>query len=246
MTTPDVYRALIIDDERLARQDLAALLAHHRDIEVVADVASLAEAIPHIQGVAPDVIFLDIQLRGESGFELFKKAAITCPVVFVTAFDHYALRAFEVNSLDYLLKPIQAPRLAESLRRLRQHRASTSKTDPGALSLDDLFFYEINRQAKFFRIGEIVYIEAVGGYCHVVTKHEAAPLLVARGVGEWERSLPAAHFVRIHRSYIVHVAFVERLERLPAYTYAAHLTTQEAPIPVSRRRGVALRRLLKV
>lgn len=246
MTTPNVYRALIIDDERLARQDLATLLAQHSDIDVVAEVASLAEAIPHIQAGIPDVIFLDIQLRGESGFELFKKTAITCPVVFVTAFDQYAMRAFEVNSLDYLLKPIQAPRLAESLRRLRQHRASAPEANPAALSLGDLFFYEINRQAQFFRIGGIVYIEALGGYCHVMTEHEAAPLLVARGIGEWERLLPAEHFVRIHRSYIVHVAFVERLERLPAYTYAAHLKTQEEPIPVSRRRGVALRRLLKV
>ena len=116
--------ALIVDDERLARQELRALLAVHPEVQVVGEAASVDEAARHLAREQPDVVFLDIQMPGESGFDLFARAPVSSRVVFVTAHDAHALRAFDVNALDYLLKPVVPARLAESIARLREQAAA--------------------------------------------------------------------------------------------------------------------------
>ena len=111
-------RALIIDDERLARLELRNLLAEHKGIEVVGEAHNVLEAVEKIASIVPDVIFLDIQMPGKTGLELLEEISVLPEVVFVTAYDEYALRAFEVNALDYLVKPVSPARLAECVKKI--------------------------------------------------------------------------------------------------------------------------------
>jgi DNA-binding LytR/AlgR family response regulator len=112
------FRALVIDDERLARKDLIALLGAHDQVTVVGEAEDVPSAINTIQALNPDVIFLDIQMPGDSGFDLLEKTEVKAHIIFVTAYDEYAIRAFEVNALDYLLKPVNPERLAKALEKL--------------------------------------------------------------------------------------------------------------------------------
>lgn len=116
----DEIRALIVDDERLARKDLRRLLSHHKDINIVGEAENISEAVNIINTLSPALVFLDIQLSDESGFSLLDHINHTMQVVFVTAYDHYAVRAFEVNALDYVLKPVHSERLAQTLVRIRK------------------------------------------------------------------------------------------------------------------------------
>src|ERR1039458_7541988 len=111
-------KAIIVDDERLARQELKTMLAEHKDIEVIAECANATEAKEKINRLKPDVVFLDIQMPGKSGLELAQELSPLPALIFITAHDEYAIRAFEVNALDYLLKPMQAQRLAEAIKKL--------------------------------------------------------------------------------------------------------------------------------
>jgi two-component system LytT family response regulator len=111
-------KAIIVDDERLARQELKTMLAEHKDIEIIAECANANEAKEKINSLKPDVVFLDIQMPGKNGLELAQELNPLPELIFITAHDEYALRAFEVNALDYLLKPVQPQRLAETLKKL--------------------------------------------------------------------------------------------------------------------------------
>ena len=110
-------KAILIDDERLARQELKSLLAAYPEIQIVGEANNVETAIESIKQLKPDVIFLDIQMPGKNGFELLEEISGVPEVVFVTAYDEYAIRAFEVNALDYLLKPVQSNRLAETVKK---------------------------------------------------------------------------------------------------------------------------------
>ena len=117
-------RGLIIDDERLARNELKKLLAAHPDIEIVGEASNAEEGIEQIEKLNPDLIFLDIQMPGKTGFEMLAELDAAPTVIFTTAYDEYALKAFEVNALDYLLKPIDPARLSEALNRLANEEKS--------------------------------------------------------------------------------------------------------------------------
>jgi YesN/AraC family two-component response regulator len=119
-------RALIVDDERRARDELRRLLGRHPDVEVVGEAGGAAEARAAIEALQPDLVFLDVQMPGETGFDLLASLDCVPPVVFTTAYDDYALRAFEVSALDYLVKPIEARRLAATVERVRRVRAQAS------------------------------------------------------------------------------------------------------------------------
>jgi two-component system LytT family response regulator len=117
-------RALIVDDERLARKELRSMLSERPEIIVEGEAETVAEAAELIRAEEPDIVFLDVHMHGESGFDLLDKVDVTFKVIFVTAFDAYAIRAFEVNALDYLLKPVNPERLARAVERLCEKRAA--------------------------------------------------------------------------------------------------------------------------
>ena len=142
----EAIRALVVDDERLARQELRRLLAAHPEVRVVGEAAGVDEAARLIERQQPDVVFLDVQLPGETGFDLFERAAVSARVVFVTAHDAHALRAFDVNALDYLLKPVAPERLAETVA--REAGARTAVLNP----IEGLNEEQANAGADYFSL----------------------------------------------------------------------------------------------
>jgi two-component system LytT family response regulator len=224
-----VIRTLIADDEPLAREGLRSRLAMEADLEIVGEAADGLAAVDAIERQVPDLVFLDIQMPGIDGFEVLARVAPThLPVVvFVTAFDRYALRAFEVHALDYLLKPVSAPRLAEALARVRKEVERDSPSERGKLAalLDARERGEspaampghprrwaVKRGDRYvlLRADEIEWIEAAANYVKLYSK--GAGYLMRGTLSALERQLDPARFARIHRSTIVNVDRVKEIK----------------------------------
>ncbi|WP_263789300.1 LytR/AlgR family response regulator transcription factor [Salinibacter sp.] len=240
---PDPIQILIVDDERLARRSIRSALHGVEDAAVAGEAGGVNAAAEQIHTSEPDVVLLDVQMRGETGFDLLDRLDAPVQVIFVTAHDEYAVRAFEVNALDYLLKPVDPDRLAEALQRARQAETALPNDEeatPDAFQYDDLFFYEEGRRPRFIRIREIVFIAAAGNYTELhLTDGDTA--LTSTTLSTWTDRLPNAHFARIHRSTIVNVERVATVEQGDGRTYSVHVEGRDDPLSMSRRRARALR-----
>ena len=186
------FSTLIVDDERLARKDLIAMLEDHESIRVVGEAEDVSSAIQAIEQHKPDIVFLDVQMPGESGFDLLEKTQFHSNVIFVTAYDEYAIRAFEVNALDYLLKPVNPERLASTIRRLESEEAIDVKS-MRPLEYEDCLFISINNQLKFMKVKTILCINSAGDYSEVVTT-DGEKGLTQKSLREWENRLPGNYF----------------------------------------------------
>lgn len=226
-------RAIIVDDERLARRELRSMLGEHKVIEIIGEAENVSQAIDLIQRELPDVLFLDIQMPGESGFELLDRIEVKFKLIFVTAFDAYALRAFEVNALDYLLKPINPVRLARAIERL----CTTSMLPIQSvrkLEYQDRLLLEIDRYSKFIKVESILFINAAVDYSEVFTI-DGQKLMVRKSLKEWEERLPQKYFARIHRSTIINLDYIERIENWFQHSHQVYLRNVEKPFVISRR-----------
>jgi len=228
-----------VDDERLARVEMRTLLAAHPDIQVVGEADNLAAALAIIAADKPDLVFLDIQLGPESGFELFDRAGSSFEVIFVTAFEEHAVRAFEVNALDYLLKPVHPERLADALGRVEGGRAE-HPVGSVLLEPDDRLFIRAGERWRFLKVSSIVVIEACGDFSRVLTS-DGAGILLGKPLREWEARLPPRMFARIHRSTIVNLDHVERVEEWSGQTFHVYVRGLTAPYQMSRRHAGRLR-----
>jgi two-component system LytT family response regulator len=235
--------AIVVYDERLARRELARLLAVHPEIAIAGEAASVDEAAALVREVDPDVVFLDIQMPKRSGFELLDATDVRGRIVFVTAHDVHAIRAFEVNALDYLLKPVHPARLALTIGRLLgtadEPAESAGPRATARLELDDHLFLAEARAARFVRVRTIVCIRGAGDYSELVLV-DGKQLLSPRQLKDWEARLPAS-FVRVHRTAIVHVEHVERVERASDDAFRVFLRGLAEPVPLSRRHAARLR-----
>jgi two-component system LytT family response regulator len=231
-------RALLVDDERLARRELRRLLQAHPEVEIVGEAEAVAPALELVERLTPDVVFLDIQMPGESGFDLLEQARTPFRVVFVTAFDRHALRAFEVNALDYLLKPVHPRRLARALERLRD--STPPKPATRALDLDDRLFVEERGHGRFVKVAAIVAVRASGDYAELQCEG-GETFLLAGPLKDWDERLPERHFVRVHRSTIVNLGFIDRIDAGGNHTYRVHLRGLPEPLVMSRRYAVRVR-----
>lgn len=203
--------ALIVDDEAPARRELAFLLRAHPEIEVVAQVGKLAQAEFALRTLQPKVVFLDIHLLGENGFDLIPHVPATTRVVFVTADDRAAVRAFRVNALDYLLKPVAPDALAEAVRRvLATEMPPNDHRTKERLAGTDRVLLRVNGAQRFVRTNEIVAIEACGAYTRVHLADGTRPL-VLRTLKAWEDLLSAESFVRVHRNAVINLEEVDRV-----------------------------------
>ena len=227
----DRFTAILVDDERLARRELRSMLAEHEMIDVVGEAETVAQAAELIEVKKPDVLFLDIQLPGETGFDLLERISPACKVIFVTAFDAYAIRAFEVNALDYLLKPINPARLAQALERLMTQAPAAPVR---ALEYEDRLFIEVDERSRFLKVSDIIAISAMGDYSQILCS-DGQKSLVLKPLKDWEERLPAKHFTRIHRSTIINVEYVERVESWFNRSYRIHVRQMAEPLVMSRR-----------
>ncbi len=231
-------RALLVDDERLARAELRRLLAAHPQVQVVGEADGVEAAERQVQALQPELVFLDVQMPGESGFELLSRLPeARFQTVFVTAHDAHALRAFEVNALDYLLKPVHPERLSRTLARLAGARAEPEGPRP-KLAEDDLLLLEEGGRSRFVKVGHIVCLCGAGDYAEVVTQ-DGRRTLSSRPLKDWEARLPERLFARIHRSALVNLAYVERVEKGPGGQ--VHVRGLQEPLPLSRAHAAQLR-----
>ncbi len=244
--TNNPLRVLIVDDERLARRSVRSALDAVEGVAVAGEAGRVEAAAEQIRTEAPDVVLLDVQMRGETGFDLLDRIDTAVQVIFVTAYDEYAIRAFEVNALDYLLKPIDPDRLAESLWRARtadtalpEKSDTPPSDDPDAFRYDDVFFYEEGRRPRFIRIREIVFIEATGNYTELYLTDDTTAL-TSTTLSAWTDRLPDAHFVRIHRSTVVNLNRITRVEPTGNRTHDVFVEAWNGPLSMSRRRAQAL------
>jgi two-component system LytT family response regulator len=235
-----MYTAIVVDDERLARRELKQLLeeGHGDQVRVVGEAATVQEAANLARLHDPDVVFLDVHLGGESGFDLLPLIDRTVTVVFVTAFDRYALRAFEVNALDYLLKPVAPERLATTLTRLGRPAAEPPSSQE--LTYDDRLFLRLDDRMVFLPVRDIAAIRAAGdnSVLHLADGREAR---ARKSLREWVDRLPEREFVRIHRSTVVNLEFVERLEEWSHFSYRVYLRGLAEPLQMSRRSAARVR-----
>ena len=218
---------LLVDDERLARAELRRLLAVHPRVEIVGEAASAAEAIAQITKLQPDLLQLDVQMPGASGFDLLAALDDAPEVIFCTAFDQYALQAFEVSALDYLQKPVQAVRLAAALARAGARVQATVKPAPRKVFIKD------GERCWFVTLDEIRLLESEGNYTRVF--FAAQRPLMLRSLSQLEERLDPQQFFRANRRQIVNLAHVARVA--PNAAEGLDLQLADATvIEVSRRR----------
>jgi two-component system, LytTR family, response regulator len=234
------FQAILVDDERLARKELRSMLSEHAAIEVIGEAENVEQAIKLIRTQQPQVIFLDIQMPGETGFALLEKIEPDFKVIFVTAFDAYAIRAFEVNALDYLLKPINPDRLARAIERLSAAPEASPLQMIRKLEYEDRLFIEVDEHSRFLKINTIICISAAGDYSEIVTT-DGQKSLVMKSLKEWEDRLPEKYFTRIHRSTIINLEYIERIEGWFNRSYQVHLRHIKEPLTMSRRYAVKLK-----
>ncbi len=239
-------KAIIIDDERLARQELKNLLAAYPEIQVVGEAANAEQAMEMIEKLNPDVIFLDIQMPGKNGFELLEEISGVPEVVFVTAFDEYAIRAFEVNALDYLLKPIQPSRLAETVKKILD-KESLDKLETTAptylLSDKDQVFVKDGDKCWFVKLSEVRLLESEGNYVRV--HFDKNHPLILRSLNQLEERLDVRTFFRASRKYIINLKWVEGIENWFSGGLMVTLKGGER-IELSRRQAARLRGLMSL
>lgn len=235
-----MIRALLIEDETAVRVDLQRKLAAHPQLTIVGEAATLRSARALLARQDYDLVFLDVQLVGGNSFELVPDVRPGARIIFVTAYETYAVRAFEINALDYLLKPVTSARLASALQRIatvgeRESGASDStpaaETDaavaasdgsasaageepaPGvALRLDDTLYLRAGLRARFARVSEISLIVSRENYSEVQLA-DGARVFLRKSLKAWEDTLPVSHFMRVHRTQIVNLARVTGYER---------------------------------
>jgi two-component system LytT family response regulator len=236
-------KAIIVDDERLARVNLKKLLEPHPEIEIVGEASSCNSAIELINLHKPQLIFLDIQLSGETGFDLLEVIDNSIKIVFVTAYDEYAIRAFEVNAIDYLLKPVNPERLKVAIDRVIT-REKVQKREVKNYEYSDSIYVRLNNYAsRFIKISSINFIEPVGNYSKIVTI-EGKHCLVLKTLKQWQEELPDNNFVRIHRSSIVNIEHVDHIEKDSNTQHRAYMKNIPEPLEVSRRYAKKLKALI--
>jgi two-component system, LytTR family, response regulator len=235
-------KAIIVDDERLARVNLKKLLEPYPAIEIAGEASSCEEAVKLIRFYNPQLIFLDIQLSGETGFDLLEMLESSIDTIFVTAYDEYAIRAFEVNAIDYLLKPVNPERLKRAMERVINSE-KIQKSETKSYEYSDSIYVRLNNYAsRFIKISSITCIEPVGNYSRIVTI-EGKHCLVLKTLKQWQEELPDNNFVRIHRSSIINIEHLDRIEKKSNTCHRAFLKNLSEPLEVSRRYAKNLKSL---
>lgn len=212
-------RCLLVDDERLARNNLRALLKAHPELTIVGEASDSQQAEEAIRRFKPDLVFLDIQLNDGNGFDLLERLDPAPRIIFVTAHDRFAVRAFEVNALDYLLKPVDPDRLKKAVERLT--RDWQAKTHPPVLhpvTVEDSVLIPAGRSGYFIRVADILAIEAKGNYSIVLTQNGRAHTIF-NTLANWEHRLPDATFCRVGRKWILNLRQIRNIEPSGRHVY---------------------------
>ncbi len=239
-------RAIIIDDERLARAELRKLLQDFPEVEVIDEAANADDGISKIENLNPDLIFLDIQMPGKTGFDLLGELDRAPHVIFTTAYDEYALKAFEVNALDYLLKPIEPKRLTDAIQKLhivetKEAQSNGEFVNRSMLTDNDRVFVKDGERCWFVKLSEIRLFESVGNYAKVFFATNKP--LILKSLNALEERLDEKTFFRANRKHIVNLKLIEKIE--PYFNGGLLLELRGGEkVEVSRRQTVKFKEMM--
>lgn len=241
-------KAIIIDDERLARTELKKLLQEFPDIEVIDEASNADDGLEKIELLNPDLIFLDIQMPGKTGFDLLQELEKAPRVIFTTAYDEYALKAFEVNALDYLLKPIEPRRLTDAIQKLhfeisKENAGYGGSANRGPLTENDQVFVKDGERCWFVKLNEIRLFESVGNYAKVFFANNKP--LILKSLNALEERLDDRIFFRANRKHIINMRLIEKIEPYFNGGLLVELKGGEK-IEVSRRQTVRFKEMMSL
>ena len=247
-TEPNTLRTIVVDDEELARKVMRELLSAHPEIEVIAECKNGLEAVKAVGEHKPDLLFLDVQMPKLTGFDVLELVGPDVPVIFVTAYDEYAMKAFEVHAVDYLLKPVGKDRLAMALKRL-QKRPVQKIAEPAELAaaarpagqFAERLVVKDGTKVTLIPVAKLDYAEAQDDY--VALASEGKKHLKQQTIASLEAALDPKMFVRVHRSYLVNLERVARIEPYGKESRVAILSNG-VKLPVSRAGYTRLQSLL--
>lgn len=239
-----MYKVILIDDERLARSELKRLLKDFPEIEVAGEAANAEEAIQLIEKSDPDLIFLDIQMPGKTGFEMLTQLERVPRVIFVTAYDEYAIKAFDINALDYLMKPVEPSRLAEAISKLKQKEEETAENYSNRpLSEYDQVFVKDGERCWFVKLSDVRLFESVGNYAKVYFGPNKP--LILKSLNALEERLDEKIFFRANRKHIINLRMIDKIETYFNGGLLVDLNGGEK-IEVSRRQAVKFKEMMSL
>jgi two-component system, LytTR family, response regulator len=244
-------KALIIDDERLARNELRRLLENFPKVNIVGEASNADEAIVMIDELKPDLLFLDIQMPGKTGFDLLSSLENDVPdVIFTTAYDEYAIKAFEFNALDYLLKPIELHRLSEAIQKVENEiishndRKEAAKEGAKLLGEKDQVFVKDGEKCWFVRLGKVRVFESIGNYVRLYFDDQKP--LVLKSLNALEDRLDPKTYFRANRKHIINLQFIDKIE--PWFSGGLQVTIggHNEKIEISRRQAIRFKELMSL
>jgi two-component system, LytTR family, response regulator len=236
-------KAIIVDDERLARQELKNLLAEHKDIEVIAECSDAKQAKEKINELKPDIVFCDIQMPGKTGLELAEEISAAIDVVFITAHDEHAIKAFEINAFDYLLKPVKPERLAETIKKLSIKDSATKLDNNTPLTERDMVFIKDGEKCWFVRLSDIRLFESEGNYVRVYFDN-CRPLIL-RSLNSLETRLNEKQFFRASRKHMINLSYIASIETW--FNGGLNVKLKDGKeIEISRRQAVRLKDMMSL
>ncbi len=270
-----VCKTVIIDDDENSRKLLIKLLRKHSQIKIVGEAGNVSSALKVIKETKPNSIFLDVKLEKQTGFKLLDELSSDLKVIFVTANSDFAMQAFEVNALDFVKKPIEKAKLGRAVNRLIDDLALSSEEmlksfdeknksfkessinndamknvfkkngeNTDSLEYDDRLFLTNNGSSKFIKVSNILSITANKDYSYINSIDEKK-IIILRTMKAWEERLPEKYFARIHRSTIINLEYVEKVEKWFNYSYHVYIKDIEIPFQMSRRYAAKLKEKFK-
>jgi two-component system, LytTR family, response regulator len=248
-------KTLIIDDERLARNELRRLLENFPKVDIIGEAANADEALPMIDELQPDLLFLDIQMPGKNGFELLQAIEGKTPeVVFTTAYDEYAIKAFEFNALDYLLKPVELARLSEAIHRVEEEllHGTTADRHPGnvpkegtrLLGENDQVFVKDGEKCWFVRLGKVRLFESMGNYVRLYFDDQKP--LVLKSLNALEDRLDPNTYFRANRKHIINLQWIDKIEPWFSGGLLVTLRGTNDKIEISRRQAIRFKEMMSL
>jgi two-component system LytT family response regulator len=240
-----MLKVILIDDERLARSELKRMLQEFPDVEIIGEAANASEGIEKIETLNPDLIFLDIQMPGKTGFDMLTELEKAPHVIFVTAYDEYALKAFDVNALDYLMKPVEPKRLADALLKVKQkdEEEMLSYNNRGILGENDQVFVKDGERCWFVKLSDVRLFESVGNYAKVFFGTNKP--LILKSLNALEERLDEKVFFRANRKHIINLRMIEKIEPYFNGGLLLDLAGGEK-IEVSRRQAVKFKEMMSL
>lgn len=243
------FKTILVEDERLAREELKSLLKDYLEVDIIGEAKNGEEGIALIKEQKPDLVFLDINMPGMNGFEMLKHLEEIPRVIFVTAYDEYALKAFEVNALDYILKPVDPERLREAIQKLSTEDDFVSAQSAGIarkdrfLTVNDRVFIKDGEKCWFVELSKVRMLESDGNYVKVYFDNFRP--LILRSLNSFEERLDPEHFFRANRKFIINLQWVSSIENWFNGGLQVELREGEK-VEISRRQAIRFKELMSL